>query len=167
MSANRNLNSTPTTKSEEAARTHLGKMTSTAAIAPHTNTFFHRTFKRQRPQPGQESLQWHQEDENKKPTATGTAASSSSSSNPPHPHNFYASSFAPKPHQNPTSRSILDPVLQKHIQEDKKKASAVARIAAHDDRFERARGFDEEDDEEFIPNVGKEGEDNGKGKERR
>jgi hypothetical protein len=123
---------------------------------------------------------------NRNPNSTPTPASekaarthigeiTSAAETAPHTKDFYTSPFAPQPkpqpRQNPTSRAILDPLLQRHVQKhEEEKKKAAARIAAHDERYERARGFDEEDDEEFIPNVGKEGEsekkDKGKGKER-
>jgi hypothetical protein len=162
MSTNRNPNSTPTPKSEKAARTHIGEMTSAPAVPPHPHNVYARTFEPQRPQSGQEFLQWHQEDEMKRATGTATASYFSSSSNPPHQHNAYARSFEPQHRQE-----YLFGRLQRDIEEGEKKA---ARIAANDERHERARGFDEEDDDEFIPNIGKEGEgekkDKGKEKER-
>jgi hypothetical protein len=95
-------------------------------------------------------------------------SSSSSSSTAPHPNAFNTRTVQPQPRQttseNIASRHILDPILQRHVQrhEEEKKA---ARIAEYREAFEKARGF--EDDDEFYPGAGKEDEkkDKGKGKE--
>jgi hypothetical protein len=97
-------------------------------------------------------------------TATIAASSSSaSSSTAPHINPFYTQTFSPQPPQ-PRQESLLR-ILQWHQEEEKRheEEKKAARIAEFWERFEKARGFDEEDDEEFYPGAGK---GKGKGKER-
>jgi hypothetical protein len=98
-------------------------------------------------------------------SAAATAASSStaSSSTAPGINPFYTQTFSPQPPQ-PRQESLLR-ILQWHQEEEKRheEEKKAARIAEFRERFEKAMGFDEEDDEEFYPGVG---EGKGKGKER-
>jgi hypothetical protein len=88
--------------------------------------------------------------------ATAASSSSASSSTAPGINPFYTQTFSPQPRQEGLLR-----ILQWHQEEEKRHEGEkkTARIAEFRERFEKARGFDEEDDEEFYPGVRK-----GKGK---
>jgi hypothetical protein len=99
-------------------------------------------------------------------TAAGKAemTAAAATATPPHINPFYTQTFSPQPPQ-PRQENLLR-LLNWHQEEEEKKKAA--RIADFREKFEKARGFDEEDDEEFYPGAGKEGEkrDKGNGKER-